>query len=65
MEKPLSIKREEFCRGLIELVNGSALPPCVALEVLRGITDSVAALARKQYEQDLKAYAEQKEAGDA
>lgn len=65
MEKPLSIKREEFLQRIITAVNESDLPPCVALDVMKGVTEEVANLARRQYEADKKAYAEKEATEDA
>lgn len=59
MEKPLSLKREDFLQSIIEDVNKSGLPACVALEVLKGIVNEVALLAKRQYEQDLMTYNEE------
>lgn len=63
MDKPLSLKREDFAAALIKATNESGLPPCVALEVLRGITGEVERLAAQQLENDRIAWEEaQKEA---
>ncbi len=65
MEKPLSVKREDFITALVELINASALPSCVALEVMEKITADVANAARQQYELDRTTWEEsQKEAED-
>ena len=58
MEKPLSVRREDFAQSLISAVNGSGLPACMALDVLKSLTAEVEALARKQYEADKKQYEE-------
>ena len=71
MEKPLSIRREDFLQTIIDSVNGSGLPPFIVLEVLRSVTAEVESLAKKQYEADRKAWEESqaeesgKEADDA
>ena len=65
MEKPLSLKREEFLMAVINAVNESSIPPFVALEVLRSVTTEAEAAARRQYETDKKKWEEsQKEAED-
>ena len=58
MEKPLSIKREDFGKGLISLINGCGLPPFVVAETLRGICAEVDRLAAQQLEADRKAWEE-------
>lgn len=65
MEKPLSMKREDFIQALIKTVNECGLPPFAAFEILRDITREAEALARRQLELDKKAWEEsQKEAED-
>lgn len=65
MEKPLSIKREEFGKGLIGLINECGLPPFVVAEMMRSVTAEVERLAAQQLEQDRKAWEEsQKEEKD-
>lgn len=56
MEKPLSLKREDFLATLVKAVNDSGLPACVCLEVMRGMTDEVARLAASQLEKDKAAW---------
>lgn len=56
MEKPLSIRREDFIQALIKTVNECGLPPCVALEVLKGIVQEVAQAAQNQLEADRAAW---------
>lgn len=53
MNKPLSVSKEEFKSGLISLINGSELPPCLVEEIIGGIFSEVKILAHKQYENDL------------
>lgn len=65
MEKPLSIKREDFVEAIVKAVNESGLPPCVCLEVMTKMTEEVAKLAQSHLERDKKLWAEaQKEAND-
>lgn len=64
MEKPLSIKREEFLAALVQVINDCGLPPCVCSEVIRGVAADVETVARRQLENDRKAWeAAQKEEG--
>lgn len=58
MEKPLSIKREEFVKGLIALVNECGLPPFAVLDVMRQMTGEIERLTAQQYEADKKAWEE-------
>ena len=58
MEKPLSLKREDFAQNLIAVVNDCGLPPCLAYEVLKNVTAEVNLLAQRQYEEDKKLYEE-------
>lgn len=58
MEKPLSIKREEFVEALVRAVNDCGLPPCVCLEVMSRMTEEVAKLAQAQLERDKKLWEE-------
>ena len=58
MEKPLSVKREEFLQAVIKVVNESELPAFVVLEILKGVTAEVANVAQQQFEAERKAYYE-------
>lgn len=58
MDKPLSLKREDFLQRIIEAVNGSDLPPFVVLDIMKAVTEEVANLAKRQYEADKKTYEE-------
>ena len=61
MEKPITLRREEFVNDLVKLVNDSGLPAFVMLDIFRAVTAQVENLARQQYEQDKKAYEEAQE----
>lgn len=63
MEKPLSLKREDFLAALVKAVNECELPPCVCHEVLCGVTAEVEGLAKRQYEADKAAW-EKEQKGD-
>lgn len=56
MEKPLSVKREEFLQAIVKAVNEAELPAFVALEVLKGVTAEAANVAQQQLEAERKAY---------
>lgn len=68
MEKPLSVKREDFLQAIVKAVNEAELPAFVALEVLKGVTAEVANVAQRQLEAERQAYlnslAEKKEEAD-
>jgi len=56
MDKPITILREEFKRGMAELINGSGLPYFLIEDVLKDYLVQVSTFARQQYEIDLKTY---------
>lgn len=58
MEKPLSVKREEFLQAIVKAVNEAELPAFIALEVLKGVTAEAASVAQKQLEAERRAYYE-------
>ena len=58
MEKPITLRREEFVNELVKLVNDSGLPAFVLRDILRDVTVQVDNLARQQYEADKKAFGE-------
>ena len=58
MEKPLSVKREEFVEAMVSLINGCGLPAFAVLDVLRNISCEVENLAKQQYEIEKKQYEE-------
>jgi len=58
MEKPLSVKREEFLQAIVKAVNEAELPAFVALEVLKGVTAEAANVAQQQLEAERRAYYE-------
>lgn len=62
MEKPLSIKREEFVQSLVALINNSGLPVFVAADILSQIANEANRLAHEQLARDKEAWA--KEQGD-
>lgn len=61
MEKPLSIKREEFVQNLIALINNSGLPVFVAADILSQIASDANQLAREQLAKDKAAWAKEQE----
>ena len=63
MEKPLSIKREEFVQNLIALINNSGLPVFVAADILSQIASDANQLAREQLAKDKAAWAKEQEDG--
>lgn len=56
MNKPVSILREEFEQGLIQLINGSSLPPFVIEMTLKNYYLEVKELATKQAAQEKEQY---------
>ena len=63
MEKPLSIKREEFVQNLVALINNSGLPVFVAADILSQIASDANQLAREQLAIDKEAWAKEQEDG--
>lgn len=58
MEKPITLRREDFVNDLVKLVNESDLPAFVMLDIFREVTLQVQNIARQQYEIDRKAFEE-------
>ena len=56
MEKPLSVRRDDFLQAIVKAVNEAELPAFVALEVLKGVTAEVANVAQRQLEAERQAY---------
>lgn len=56
MEKPLSIKRDEFLKAIVKAVNEAGLPAFIAFEVLKSVTAEAANAAQKQLEAERAAY---------
>lgn len=63
MEKPLSVKREEFVQNLVALINNSGLPVFVAADILSQIASDANQLAREQLAKDKAAWAKEQEDG--
>ena len=63
MEKPLSIKREEFVQSLVAIINNSGLPVFVAADILSQIASDANQLAREQLAKDKAAWAKEQEDG--
>lgn len=56
MEKTISIKRADFIRNVLGVVNGSGLPACVISDCLHIIVNDIDAIARQQLEKDIAEY---------
>lgn len=56
IEKPISIKKEEFSRRLQTVVAQSQLPPCVVADTLQLILFQVQTLANEQLQKDIEEY---------
>ena len=50
MDKPLSLKKADFCKGLVNLINDCGLPAFIVADVIRDLSEKVNVLA----EQELK-----------
>lgn len=58
MNKPLSIKKEEFSKTIIDTINNSNLPACVILDTLQIITAQVSHIAEQQLAKDRELWRE-------
>ena len=56
MTKPIEVAIREFNDNLVNLVNGSGLPPFVIAQSLRLVLAEIDALAESNYRQALEAY---------
>ena len=50
MNKPITVARQDFAEGLVELINNSELPAFVMTEILKSCMGELAILSQKQYE---------------
>ena len=50
MDKPLVLKKADFCKGLVNLINDCGLPAFIVADVIRDLSEKVNFLA----EQELK-----------
>lgn len=50
MDKPLALKKADFCKGLVNLINDCGLPAFIVADVIRDLSEKVNILA----EQELK-----------
>lgn len=56
--KPMTVARQEFIKGLADLINNSMLPPFVIEDVLKDTYNKMAVLSKQQLENDTKSYYE-------
>lgn len=56
MEKPLSLKKSDFTKGLIDLINGCGLPAFVVADIVRDLSTEMQRLAQKELEEQTAAY---------
>lgn len=54
--KPVSMMRDEFVQGLINLANNSGLPAIIMEYVVRDFYQDIRTTAAKQYEQENQQY---------
>lgn len=59
MEKPITLKRQEFIEELVKLVNASGLPAFAVAEALSNCLAEVRQLVNLQLDQDRKAWEEE------
>lgn len=58
INKPLSLIRDDFLKALIDLINGSKLPPFIMEPILKDMYNDVHIAAATQLENERKAYEE-------
>jgi len=56
MNKPISVKYEEFKQGLLSLINNSGLPAFMIEPILQNYLAETQMLAKRQYELDKSEY---------
>lgn len=56
MEKPLSLKKSDFTKGLIDLINGCGLPAFVVADIVRDLSTEMQRLAQKELEEQTALY---------
>lgn len=56
MDKPLSLKKSDFTKGLIDLINGCGLPAFVVADIVRDLSAEMQRLAQKELEEQTAAY---------
>ena len=54
MEKPITVKREEFVKSIVDTVNGSDLPAFVKLDVMNNCLRELQEMARIELQRDLQ-----------
>ncbi len=54
MEKPITVKREEFVKAIVDTVNGSDLPAFVKLDVMSNCLRELQEMARAELQRDLQ-----------
>ena len=58
IEKPLTMKRQEFTEQVVELINSYGLPAFVVIGVLEALLPALKQLEQQQLMQDRKRYEE-------
>lgn len=56
MDKPLSLKKSDFTKGLVDLINGCGLPAFVVADIVRDLSAEMQRLAQKELEEQTAAY---------
>lgn len=56
MDKPLSVKKEEFEQGLVQLINNSGLPSYMIEPIMKAYSLEVKDLCRTQTENERQQY---------
>lgn len=56
MEKPITIRREEFMQSLCDISNQAGLPAFVMLEVIERLKNQLESMVQAEYQRDMLAY---------
>ena len=56
MDKPITVKREEFISNTISLVNTSGLPAFVMLDILQRVQNELVEEEKKQLNRDMEVW---------
>lgn len=56
MDKPLSLKKADFCKGLVNLINDCGLPAFIVADVIRDLSEKVNVLAEQELKEQTALY---------
>lgn len=56
MDKPLALKKADFCKGLVNLINDCGLPAFIVADVIRDLSEKVNVLAEQELKEQTALY---------